>query len=316
MGIVNVTEAVHRLKLNQVVAIPTETVYGLAGRISSPDALRLIFTTKERPLFDPLIVHVLGKEQIPPLVRAWPDAIVRLTETFWPGPLTVVVPKSDRIDSLISSGLDTVGLRSPAHPVARQILEQLGEPVAAPSANRFGRTSPTRAQHVLSEFGDDIPVVDGGDSDVGIESTVVRWNDGPPPTLEILRPGAITRNQLADALKGMNKPVTITTATSHASPGHLEHHYQPAIPLIVVKGEPSAEHHQRAARELGVPPNSLWRMQLPRDARLAARELYHCLRTLSDRREGGIVYWAGPEWDSPEWDALRDRLARAATKLL
>lgn len=316
MAIISAAEAVRRLKLNQVVAIPTETVYGLAGRISSPEALRMIFTTKERPLFDPLIVHVLSKQDVAPLVKEWPQAAALLTEKFWPGPLTVVVPKSHRVDSLISSGLDTVGLRSPSHPVARQILTELGEPLAAPSANRFGRTSPTRAEHVAAEFGDDVSVVDGGGSDIGIESTVVRWKDGHPPTLEILRPGAISREQLADALKGMSEPVTITTAKSNASPGHLEHHYQPALPLIIVRGQPSEELRVLAAGKLEIPVAKLWELKLPPDPRLAARELYHGLRTLSDRREGGIVFFAPPEWDSPPWEAIRDRLGRAATKLI
>ncbi len=316
MAIVTVKEAIRRLKNNQVVGIPTETVYGLAGRISSPDALRLIFTTKERPLFDPLIVHVADIEQAKTMVKSWPKAVGLLAEKFWPGPLTFVLPKSHKIDSLITSGLPTVGIRAPAHPIALEILRELGEPIAAPSANKFGQTSPTRAEHVLSEFNEHVAVVDGGPCEVGIESTVVRWKEGAPPTLEILRPGGVSRDQLFEAIKELGEPVNIEVVKSKASPGNLDHHYQPALPMVLVRGKPSKEMHLEAARAIGVATEKLWEMKLPDDARLAARELYQQLHTLSNRREGGIVFWTPDPWESPEWEALRDRITRASTQVI
>lgn len=313
MALIDTAEAVQRLKKNQVVAIPTETVYGLAGRIHSPEALRAIFTTKQRPLFDPLIVHVLDTSQIKDLAQEWPPEIAALTDAFWPGPLTVVVPKSARVNPLISSGLETVALRSPAHPKAREILTQLGEPLAAPSANLFGRTSPTKAEHVLEEFNHAVAVVDGGPCAIGIESTVVRWVSSPSPELQILRPGGVSRAELENHFQQSGFKLKVMQIQTNASPGHLEHHYQPTLPLAVVQGPPTATAKEMVAKQLGVPMDRLWELRLSTDPRLAARELYDQLRHLSSHREGAILFGQPRAWEGPEWEALRDRIQRAST---
>lgn len=313
MSTISSDQAVGLLKQNQVVAVPTETVYGLAGRIYSEEALKSIFSTKERPFFDPLIVHVLDATQAQQLVSQWPKVYEVLAARFWPGPLTLVTPKSSLVHSLITSGLPTVGLRSPAHPVARAILEKLGEPFAAPSANRFGRTSPTRAEHVDKEFNGKVAVVDGGPSQVGIESTVVRLKENPQLELEILRPGAISKDQLEEALGEQFPYIKIHRVVSDASPGHLEVHYQPQHPLVLVTGSLTQDSIQKLAEKFKVSSECIYPLNLPKDARLAARQLYHELHQLSAKPSGFIVYWKGPEWTSSEWAGIVDRLERAAT---
>ncbi len=310
MPIVSPKEAIQILLRDQVVAVPTETVYGLAARISSHPALQQIFTTKERPLFDPLIVHAQDLRQARGLASDWPAVIDRLARKFWPGPLTLVVPKNKQVDPLITAGLETVGLRVPSHPVALEILKGLQEPFAAPSANRFGRTSPTRVEHVLSEFADQIPVVDGGPCEVGLESTVLRLTTSE--TLEILRPGAITSEQIRLALDPDFLHIRISRATSNASPGHLEQHYRPRLPLVIVHKSPSAGLRLDLAQRQGIRPEEIFDLRLARDPRLAAREMYHRMLTLSQNPQGCIVYWAGEEWNDPAWAAIVDRLSRAA----
>jgi L-threonylcarbamoyladenylate synthase len=167
-----ISVAVEKLINGEVVGIPTETVYGLGAVISKSDAIKKIFTTKERPFFDPLIVHVSGVEQAKELSLDWSAAADILAQEFWPGPLTLVLPKKN-VSDLITSGLQTVGVRCPDHKIALEIIEKVGEPIAAPSANRFGKTSPTCKKHVLEEFNDAVFVVDGGDCSVGIESTII-----------------------------------------------------------------------------------------------------------------------------------------------
>lgn len=313
MSLVDVKRAIELLKQNQVVAVPTETVYGLAGRISSEEALKSIFTTKERPFFDPLIVHVLDIDQAKQLASRWPKVFQILATKFWPGPLTLVTAKNETVNPLITSGLDTVGLRAPSHPVAREILTNLGEPFAAPSANRFGKTSPTRAEHVEREFNGRVAVIDGGPSDVGIESTVVRLKEDPALELEILRPGAITAQQLEDALRDEFPGIKLSRKVSGASPGHLEAHYQPELPLLLAPGPSSPQATKEIADQYGVSEDQIYTLNLAKDARLAARQLYHELHQFNAQPKGLIVFWKGAEWNSPDWAGLVDRLERAAT---
>lgn len=310
MSIISLGEAVQLLREDQVVAIPTETVYGLAGRISSPSALELIFKTKERPLFDPLIVHVRDIEQARELATQWHPAIVQLAQTFWPGPLTVVVPKSDSVNPLITAGLETVGIRAPNHRIAQQILTKLGEPFAAPSANRFKQTSPTRSEHVLTEFEGRVPVVEGGASHIGVESTVIRLNVDKME-LEILRPGQISAAQIEQALKKEYPQIKVTRVISQASPGHLEQHYQPRLPLVISHVQDSKKEGEQLAAKYGEAKTFF--LDLSKDATLAARELYHQLHQFATRAEGVIVYRAGSEWNSAPWEALVDRLSRASS---
>lgn len=218
-----------------VVAIPTETVYGLAGNAFMPSALARIFAAKGRPTFDPLIVHVADFDGLPRVVSHWPEPARRLAEAFWPGPLTLVLPKQPEIPDLATSGLSTVGVRMPAHPVAREIIRLAGVPLAAPSANLFQKISPTTAQHVADQLGGSIDgIVDGGPCSVGVESTIVGFR-GDTPIL--YRPGAIT----PEMLRSVVGEVEFHTPTSHPgepdspqpAPGLMERHYSPSTRLLL-----------------------------------------------------------------------------------
>ena len=188
------------LAAGEIVAIPTETVYGLAADARDPEAVAEIFRAKGRPQDNPLIVHIASMEQLEPLVRRIPPMAYQLAERFWPGPLTMVMEKSDLIPAVTSAGLDTVGIRMPSHPMAREIIRLSGCPLAAPSANTSGKPSPTTARDTLDDMRGKIPaVVDGGACSVGVESTVVDMTGSYP---KILRPGAITEEMIAQAVGG------------------------------------------------------------------------------------------------------------------
>ncbi len=196
--------AIHEILVGHPVALPTETVYGLAARIDNPQSIKSIFELKQRPFFDPLIVHVGSIEQAKSVVSWWPQEAQKLAEIAWPGPLTMVLPKASHINPLITSGLDSVAIRWPKHADFQKILDEVKIPLAAPSANKFGRTSPTTAQHVLNEFKDDsILIFDGGPCEVGIESTVLKIVQQKNRTqFSILRKGHFSESDLKKILQG------------------------------------------------------------------------------------------------------------------
>jgi len=194
---VELDKARELLLSGEVVAIPTETVYGLGGWIYSEEGLRKIFSTKERPFFDPLIVHIDSIEKAKSLTSEWTNVHQILAESCWPGPLTLIAKKNTKVSSLITSGLDSVGLRCPKHELTLKLLSRIDGGVAAPSANKFGKTSPTSATHVEGEFGDAVAVLDGGASQIGIESTVVGVRSD---CVEIFRPGFFTAKMLKEIL--------------------------------------------------------------------------------------------------------------------
>jgi L-threonylcarbamoyladenylate synthase len=303
-----------------IVALPTETVYGLAAMINNEEALKKIFAIKERPFFDPLIVHISDLEQRHQVVSAWPEVAAFLASKFWPGPLTMVLPKRDDLNSLITSGLGTVGIRMPAHPVARALIEECKVPLAAPSANKFGKTSPTKAEHVRKGFEkEDIFILDGGQSEVGLESTVVEITEaGGKAVVTILRPGGITREVLEAALSEWGQAFEIGRKSSLASPGNVEHHYMPNIPLVIVDQDGSAlkqrvrdeickdfemERNVRGA-ELRLDPNP----------RIAARSLYVRMRECSDTGASFIFVFRNATQVGGLWDAIWDRLGRASSR--
>lgn len=290
-------EAVGVLRGGGVVALPTETVYGLAGAFDSPGAVEAIFEVKGRPSFDPLILHVLDDAQARMLVASWPPEATALARRFWPGPLTLVLPRASVVPDRITAGLPTVAVRAPAHPLFREVLAAVGTPLAAPSANRFGKTSPTAAAHVVAEFGGRVPVVDGGPCEVGVESTVVAVEPG---RLQILRPGAVTDEMLRDCV---GEGVEIGHGARGDSPGHLKQHYQPEAPLHLVRepGEPE--------RWEGLPE-----MPLGSNPVLVARDLYGDLRRFSRLHPGGFVVRLDRHPRGGMWRAIRDRLERAATE--
>lgn len=215
-----------------VVAFPTETVYGLGANALNPNAVAKVFALKERPSFDPLIVHIASAESINLLSSSNDPRVFQLAERFWPGPLTIVVPKSTIVSGIVTSDLDTVGIRMPNHPIALELIKKSGCVIAAPSANKFGRVSPTRAEHVLKQLPDVDYILDGGKAEVGIESTVITLDE---EGFIILRHGAITHSHLAQVLKpsGAHKPLK-----GLASPGLLKSHYSPNKPLYIA-GETS-----------------------------------------------------------------------------
>lgn len=264
--------AIQILKDGGVVGMPTETVYGLAASIHSKDGIDAIFETKERPFFDPLIVHVSSIEQAKGLTKTWPKVCDVLAEKYWPGPITFILPKSESVSEKITSGLDTVGIRIPNHPIAIELIENLGSPVAAPSANKFKKTSPTCAEDVKKEF-KDIHILDGGHCDIGIESTILGFSEGK---ILIYRPGMTTKTEIEQILKENKINLDVFYHESPVAPGHLKHHYMPSIPVIMTVGtlDKSIDY---------IPKELLQNIKswiLPKAASIAARELYSKFREL------------------------------------
>ncbi len=312
--IISVPEAVAKLQTGGIVAIPTETVYGLAGRIDDESALKQIFTVKQRPFFDPLIVHVADIATAKRLARDWPPVFDVLTSAFWPGPLTLITRKAELVSPLITSGLETVALRWPDHPVALQILRELQIPLAAPSANLFGKTSPTSAAHVEKEFSGAVPVVDGGESEIGVESTVLAYDASTPNVLHILRPGGISRPQIERVLLENNLNFDLVRTSSAASPGHLKAHYQPNCPVIILDDKPWTEEiRKRIEADLDRPFPYVHEMKLGASAQVAARKLYGEFRQFSEVQGGLIVITRTKDNTAPEWEAVWDRIERAAS---
>jgi L-threonylcarbamoyladenylate synthase len=306
-----------------LVGLPTETVYGLAARADRDAAVARIFAAKGRPSDHPLIVHVADLAGADAFAATLPPAARRLAAAFWPGPVTVIVPRRPGAAEAAAAGQPTVGLRCPAHPVALALLRQaaaLGVPgVAAPSANRFGRISPTRAAHVAGEFGPDLLVLDGGDCPVGIESTIVDCSRGRPV---LLRPGVLTRATLEAAL---GEPLHGADAAAPKAPGTLASHYAPRARLRLMDAEAlAAALDQPATWPAGLavysrrpvagptsgPVSLTWR-QMPDDPAAAAHALFAALRGLDD---GGVAeIWVEQPPDTPVWEGVRDRLRRAAS---
>lgn len=309
------------LLAGEVVVMPTETVYGLASSIESEAGLRKVFALKERPFFDPLIVHVASLKEAARMTTEWPPLVDFIARRFWPGPLTLVLPKASHVNPLITSGLDTVAIRYPSHPLAQDLIRMTGTPLAAPSANKFGRTSPSKAEHVRSEFaGQDLLILDGGDCEIGVESTVLDFSDleSEKAVIRILRPGGITREMLENALSRWSKPVQVLQATSEASPGNLKHHYMPSIPLVIIgEDEPQGlSDHTRKKIATEIKIGSIQdpaELVLNEDAVVAARELYSELRRLSQNGHDLIYVRAVHHKKEGLWLAIWDRLTRAAS---
>lgn len=313
---IEVSKAVQVLRAGGLVALPTETVYGLGADASNEVAVRRIFAAKGRPSTHPLIVHVADAQAARAWVRAFPDAAQRLASAFWPGPLTLVLPRSALASDAVTGGQDTVALRVPAHPLALALLQAFGGGIAAPSANRFGGVSPTSAEHVRAELGDEVDLVlDGGPCAVGVESTIVDLS-GPAPRL--LRPGGVPREELERVL-GRLVPLAAADAGVRA-PGLLASHYAPRAGLaLVAEPELAAEAARRLAAGLKVAvlaPEAVWlppgalRVEVPPDAAGFARVLYAALREADAL--GADLILAAPPPESGLGLAVRDRLSRAA----
>jgi L-threonylcarbamoyladenylate synthase len=311
-----IQEAVAALRAGELVGMPTETVYGLAADATNADAVREIFRVKGRPSSHPLIVHIGSADDLDVWARDVPPVARALAERFWPGPLTMVLPRAAHVLPEVTGGQDTVALRVPGHPVARALIDAFGGGLAAPSANRYGRISPTTADAVREELGDAVRIVlDGGPSQVGLESTIVACLNGQ---VTVLRPGHITRDEIA-RVAGTVAPA----ATSRAPrvPGSTRSHYAPLTPLLMVTPDelsPTvrrlvADGYRVAVLALRPPPRglraSLWVQATP-DAEAYARDLYARLRMLDQAGADRLLVERPP--DGPLWVAIHDRLRRAS----
>lgn len=321
-----IAQAVSRLAAGELVGMPTETVYGLAANAGDDAAVAGIFAAKGRPSDHPLIVHVADAAAVSQFAAEVPVFARRLIAAFWPGPLTLILPRRGDRGAAAAAGQPTIGLRCPSHPVAHALLLACAaaQPpipgLAAPSANKFGRVSPTTAEHVRSEFGDALLVLDGGACEVGIESTIVDCTRGAPV---LLRPGVLTREQVAAACgEPLRLPQELDAPAPRAS-GTLESHYAPRARVRVM----DAAAMQTALDLLGpdAPALGAWSRatlrspsakvlcrRMPDSAAETARELFAVLREFDDR--GAELIWVEAPPDGDEWDGVRDRLQRAAVR--
>ncbi len=315
MKTVDINQAKALLLQGEVVAIPTETVYGLAGWIYSDAGLRKIFSTKERPFFDPLIVHIDTVEKAKSLTTNWTVVHEALARACWPGPLTLIAQKHDSISSLITSGLDSVGLRCPKHELTLKLLSTIEGGLAAPSANKFGKTSPTSAQHVFEEFGNAVAILDGGACDIGIESTVAGVEeDREGWKVLIYRPGFYTAEKLQRILHDQRIQARVVYAESPVAPGQLKHHYMPNIPLLITP--PNVEWttlkpmiEEKLQKTFTHP--AFW--NLSTDPSLASRELYQNLRQFSQDGHDLILIQRNPHHAAEDWKGIWNRLNKAKT---
>jgi L-threonylcarbamoyladenylate synthase len=299
-----VERAAELIRAGRLVAFPTETVYGLGANALDADTVARIFEAKGRPSTSPLIVHVASARMARDLVVSeWPDAAELLTRKFWPGPLTLVLPKRPAIPDRVTAGLPTVGVRVPRHPLALALIEAAGVPIAAPSANRFTQLSPTTAAHVRDGLGSVVDfILDGGPANVGIESTVLSLATHPPV---LLRPGMVLREELENLIG----PVITVAATEgpHPAPGLHHRHYSPRTPLFV---DVLPEHGRGAWLWWHTDRHAVLSIHMPANAGLYAARLYEVLHRLDAEGLDFIAVERLPE--GHEWDGVRDRIRRAS----
>jgi L-threonylcarbamoyladenylate synthase len=306
----DVARAARILRSGGLVAFPTETVYGLGADASSASAMAKLYAVKRRPADHPVIVHFASADTAFGWAREVPESARKLANAFWPGPLTVVLKRSQKAQDFVTGGQETVGLRLPSHPVARELLQLFGSGVAAPSANRFGRISPTTASHVRADLGADVELVlEGGPSEVGIESTIVDLSGAAPV---LLRPGRITRFDIGNVL---GSELAEKDAASPRHSGALERHYAPRTPARLVPAYDLDKEIARLKEKVAVLAFSrpdervdYW-LRMPRDPHAYAQKLYAALRELDTAGCDEILIEAPP--DTPEWNAVDDRLKRA-----
>lgn len=322
----SIAQAAQLLGAGELVAFPTETVYGLGANAADEGAVAKIFAAKGRPSDHPLIVHVADAQSVPVFAGAVPAFATRLMQAFWPGPLTLILPRREGVAAAAAGGQDSIGLRCPSHPVAHALLEAcavLLPPVpglAAPSANKFGRVSPTTAAHVEAEFDGMVPVLDGGPCEVGIESSIVDCTRGVPV---LLRPGILTRAQLEAACgEPLRLPEELDGAAPRAS-GTLESHYAPHARVrlmdaaalqtaLDVLGADAAGIAIYSRVILQTRSGQVLRRRMPDDAQETARQLFAVLREFD--AQGVRLIWVETPPPAPEWDGVRDRLQRASAE--
>lgn len=317
-----ILEAARRIRAGGLVGFPTETVYGLGADASSDQAVAGIFEAKGRPSDHPLIVHVADAAHVDAYASSVPPFAARLMKAFWPGPLTVILPRKEGVAAAAAGGQDSIGLRCPSHPVALAFLKACDTGVAGPSANRFGRVSPTTAQHVQQEFGDSLLVLDGGPCDVGIESSIVDCTRGRPV---LLRPGILTRAQLeaacGEAVLGKDEFEQEAPGDAPRASGTLEAHYAPDAKVRLMDAGPiqtaldllgaEAAHIAVYARSIArIKSEKVLYRRMPDDALATAQQLFAVLRDFDAK--GVKLIWIENPPAAAEWDGVRDRLQRAA----
>ena len=322
----SIAAAAQAVQMGELVGLPTETVYGLGADAASDSAVAKIFAAKGRPAEHPLIVHVADAAGVVYFAREVPDFAQKLMQAFWPGPLTLILQRRPEVGAAAAGGQATIGLRCPAHPVAHAFLlacRTLGvQGVAAPSANKFGRVSPTTAAHVQGEFGDSLLILDGGACEVGIESTIIDCTRGAPV---LLRPGAVTREQVQAACGLRLRSKDELEAPAPRASGTLESHYAPhakvrlmdakalqtALDLLgkdIDAGKVRLAVYARAI--LRTPAVKVLYRRMPDDAAAAAQQLFAVLRDFD--AQGVTLIWVEIPPEAPEWEGVRDRLQRAA----
>ncbi len=312
---ISFNEACNIINKGGVVAVPTETVYGLAGSVFSESALKQIFRIKKRPSFNPLIIHCASIEQMSQFHNVNEPLLNQMMAHFSPGPLTVILNKTHNVHPLITAGQEKVGLRMPRHPLTLNLIKKT-QALCAPSANLFGQLSPTRAEHVYSMFKDKVPVLDGGECKLGIESTVLE-PDFKNNLIKILRPGLISEEEIKKWLKKEKKEHwSIKNASSSLSPGQLKKHYQPSVPLVLIeikniKPPINKEVTQKLCHLF--PEKTFIQLKLKSSAVLTARMLYHQLNTL--QKPSYVIYIIKDTKNNQtgSWKAIWNRLNKAAS---
>lgn len=314
----DISKAKTLLEQGHLVGIPTETVYGLAGNALNPDAVAMIFATKNRPDFDPLILHTSAMERVHDFVKEIPFPLDLLASKFWPGPLTLLLPKKEIVPDLVTSGLDTVAVRVPSHPLTNELLSELDFPLAAPSANPFGYISPTKASHVNDQLGDKIAyILDGGDCEVGLESTIVGLEEGE---VTVYRLGGLDLNAIREVVGEVR--VMTHSSSNPKSPGMLKSHYSPTKPFILGKLEELVSEYSSNGIPFAVLSfNKIFpsldqskqiQLSQTKDLNEAAKNLFAAMRTLDTVDVSVILSELLPEEGLGR--AINDRLRRAAVQ--
>jgi L-threonylcarbamoyladenylate synthase len=304
---------VHRaaalIRAGELVAFPTETVYGLGANALDASAIEKIYAAKGRPPTSPLIVHVDSMAMARTLVREWPEHAELLARRFWPGPLTLVLPKQPQVPDRLTAGLDTVGIRVPSNPIALALIKETGLPLAAPSANRFSELSPTTAEHVRASLGDRVAMIlDGGPTTVGIESTVLSLAGS---RAVLLRPGMVSRKQIEELI-GPVEVLRAPAGPAHPSPGMQARHYSPRTPLVLVEEGRLPASGRGAYLWMTQRAEAARSINMPKDPAAYARSLYQTLHDADAEGWDWIAVEQPPQ--DPAWAAIRDRLERAAAR--
>lgn len=311
----SIKKAAEIIRKGGIVAFPTETVYGLGADAFNITAVKRIFEIKERPFYDPLIVRISELDQLRLLVKNVDKTLLKVAQKFWPGPLTIVTEKNSNVPDLLTAGLSTVAIRMPGNEIARELIRQAGTPIAAPSANKFGMLSPTNSGHVLKQLKNIDYIIDGGNAEIGIESTVISLNS---EGYKILRPGVISEKELETLIHSADSKFFILQKKGFQSPGLLKSHYSPRVPLFI-KGEEEISLHGKNLGLLtfGKPQNlsdfsTIEILSEKKDLTEAASNLYGALHRLEEAGVDLIV--AEPVPETGAGIAIMDRLRKAAYK--